>query len=137
LSYGHYNQPLAHPFGANFREVLGIVDYGFRRFRFFLQGNVAEYGLDPAGANFGKDIFEPYTTRNTGRGDYGNTTVQGIKTNFLYLDGRTAFLLNPKTNLRLELGAVFRSEKNAVMNDQTTWLTFGLRSSFRNLYQDF
>lgn len=137
LNYGHYNQPLAHPFGANFKEYLAIVDYSFKRFQFFLQGNIAEYGLDPADANFGKDIFKPYTTRNTAQGDYGNHTAQGTKTNFAYLDGRTSFLLNPKTNLRIELGAVFRNEKNSLMNDKTTWLTLGLRSSFRNLYQDF
>ncbi len=137
INYGHYNQPLAHPFGANFKEFLGIVDYTYKRFQFFLQGNMAEYGLDPADTNFGKDIFKPYTTRNTAQGDYGNQTGQGIKTDFMYLDGRTSFLLNPKTNLRIELGAVFRNEKNALMNDKTTWVTLGLRSSFRNLYQDF
>ncbi|HEX8377762.1 MAG TPA: gliding motility protein RemB, partial [Pedobacter sp.] len=134
LSYGHYNQPLAHPFGANFREVLGIADYSYHRFQFFLQGNFAKYGLDPAGKNFGKDIFQSYETRV---GNFGNTTGQGNTTNFMYVDGRTSFLLNPKTNLRIELGAVLRTEKNSSKNDQTTWLTFGLRSSFRNLYQDF
>ncbi|MEJ6981641.1 gliding motility protein RemB [Pedobacter sp. P351] len=137
LNYGHYNQALAHPFGANFKEYLAIVDYSYRRFQFFLQGNIAEYGLDPADANFGKDIFKPYTTRNTAKGNYGNQTGQGVKTDFVYFDGRTSFLLNPKTNLRIELGAVFRNEKNSLSYDKTTWLTFGLRSSFRNLYQDF
>jgi hypothetical protein len=134
LNYGHYNQPLAHPFGANFREVLGMVDYRYNRFQFFLQGTFAKYGLDAAGKNFGKDIFQSYEKRI---GDFGNTTGQGVSTNFMYVDGRTSFLLNAKTNLRIELGAVLRTEKNSSMNDQTTWLTFGLRSSFRNLYQDF
>ncbi|MEI2709900.1 MAG: hypothetical protein V9E96_12960 [Chitinophagaceae bacterium] len=26
-SYNHYNQPLAHPLGANFKEYIGIVRY--------------------------------------------------------------------------------------------------------------
>lgn len=134
LSYGHYNEPLAHPFGANFKEWLAIADYSYRRFQFYMQANVAEYGLDYGGDNFGKDIFKSYSTRIA---DHGNKTGQGLKTNFLYLDSRASFLLNPKTNLRFELGAVFRNEKNSSMNDKTTWLTFGLRSSFRNLYQDF
>ncbi|MBC8052936.1 MAG: gliding motility protein RemB [Sphingobacteriaceae bacterium] len=135
LSYGHYNQPLAHPFGANFREYLAIVDYSYQRFQFSLQGNIAKYGLNPVGAvSYGKDIFKSYNDRV---GLYGNTMGQGIATDFIYLDGRTSFLLNPKTNLRLELGAVFRNEKNSLMDDKTAWVTFGLRSSFRNLYQDF
>lgn len=134
LNYGHYNQSLAHPFGANFKEWLGIIDYSYRRFQFYIQANVAEYGLDFGGNNYGKDIFKSYYTRIA---DHGNEIGQGLQTDFLYLDGRTSFLLNPKTNLRLELGAVFRNEKNSIMNDKTTWVTFGLRSSFRNLYQDF
>lgn len=137
LNYGHYNQPLAHPFGANFKEYLAIVDYSYNRFQFFLQGNFASYGLDPAGQSFGKDIFKSYNDRITAMGDYGNETGQGIPTDFMYIDGRASFLMNPKTNLRIELGAVLRNEKNAFVNDKTTWLTLGLRSSFRNLYQDF
>lgn len=134
LNYGHYNQPLTHPFGANFKEYLAIVDYSLNRFQFFVQGNFAKYGLDPEDANFGKNIFQSYNDRE---GNYGHATGQGISTKFTYLDARTSFILNPKTNLRLELGAVFRNEKNSLQDDKTTWVTFGLRSSFRNLYQDF
>lgn len=134
INYGHYNQPLAHPFGANFREMLGIVNYSYKKFRFSLQGNYAQYGLDPAGANNGKDILLSYNTR---RGDYGNAIGQGIKTSFKYLDGRVSWLVNPKTNLRLEAGAVYRNESNSLSADPTKWITFGLRSSFRNIYQDF
>ncbi|MDF3078932.1 MAG: gliding motility protein RemB [Sphingobacteriaceae bacterium] len=134
LNYGHYNQPLAHPFGANFREMLGIVNYSYGKFRVSLQGNHATYGLDPTGENFGKDILLSYNTR---QGNYGNEIGQGIQTTFNYLDGRVSWLVNPKTNLRVEAGAVYRKEANSVFSDKTTWFTFGLRSSFRNIYQDF
>jgi putative salt-induced outer membrane protein YdiY len=53
------------------------------------------------------------------------------------LEGSAAFIINPKYNLRFELGGVIRSEKNAITNNQTSIINFGLRSSFRNLYQDF
>jgi hypothetical protein len=144
LNYGHYNQPLAHPFGANFREVLTIWDYSFKRWQVSSQVNVAQYGLDLQSGNYnpdlklsyGKDIYETYESRIEGK-PYGHTTLQGLKTKFLYFDTRVSYLINPKTNLRLEVGAVLRKESNIQFENNTNWITFGLRSSFRNLYQDF
>lgn len=144
LNYGHYNQPLAHPFGANFREVLSVWNYSIKRWCLYAQSNLAKYGLDPQSGNYdpnsklsyGKDIFESYNSRIEGR-TYGHRTLQGLKTTFLYVDTRLSYLINPKTNLRLELGGVYRRESNNQFNNATNWVTFGLRSSFRNLYQDF
>src|SRR5690606_29502834 len=31
-NYSHFAQPLAHPIGANFRELLGILNYSIDRF---------------------------------------------------------------------------------------------------------
>ena len=134
LNFGHYNQPLAHPFGANFREFLSIWDYTFKKWQIYAQGNYAQYGLDGAVGSSGKDIFKSYNDRNS---NFGNTTTQGILTNFLYLDGRISYLINPKINLRLEAGAVHRKESNSLGTNSTNWITFGLRSSLRNIYQDF
>ena len=133
-NYGHYNQPLAHPFGANFREFLGLMNYSYKRFDFQGQLVYARYGLDPAGTNFGKDIFKDYTTREA---DYGNSVGQGLATNLYIANAKVAYLLNPKYNLKLELGGLLRKESNDAGKNNTGLITFGLRSSFRNLYQDF
>lgn len=133
-NYGHYNQPLAHPYGANFREFLTIWNYNRNRWQLSLQGNIARYGLDTGTVNYGKDIFKSYNTRIS---KYGNSTGQGLGTSFTYLNPKISYLLNPKNNLRIELGCVYRHEKNDLADDKTTWITFGLRSSFRNIYQDF
>lgn len=131
-NYAAMNQPLAHPLGANFREVLGIMNYTYKRFD--LQGQLmyARYGVDPDGENYGGNIFKSYDTRAA---DYGNYIGQGIKTNLYFAEGRVSYLLNPKYNLRLELGGVYRRESN-IMAKNTALITFGLRSTFRNLYQD-
>ncbi|MBC7913013.1 MAG: gliding motility protein RemB, partial [Pyrinomonadaceae bacterium] len=135
LSYSHYSEPLAHPYGGNFKEAVAILSYNWKRFDISSKLNVANYGLDPGKIiNYGKDVFKPYINHVR---DDGNYTGQGINTDFLYFENRLAFLLNPKTNLRLELGAVYRNEKNVSGDNTTKWFTFGLRSSFRNLYQDF
>ncbi|MDR6786155.1 hypothetical protein ABIE26_004874 [Pedobacter africanus] len=133
-NYAAMNQPLAHPMGANFKEALGILNYSYKRFD--LQGQImyARYGLDPEGMNYGKDIFKDYNTRVA---DYGNNIGQGIKTNLYFAEGRASYLINPKYNLRLELGGILRRETNSVKNTNTALFTFGLRSTFRNLYQDF
>jgi hypothetical protein len=135
LNYGHYNQPLAHLFGANFREVVGILNYSFKRFDFMGKVNIAQYGLDRSGTdNNGKDIFKSYNTRNA---DYGNEITQGIKTRLSFIDLKSSYMLNPKYNLRLELGMILRSETNSLISNQTNIISFGLRSSFRNFYDDF
>ena len=70
--------------------------------------------------NYGKDIFQIYTTPAK---LFGNYIGQGLTTNMYYLEGKVAFLLNPKYNLRIELGGIFRQEQNTQFNDKTTWLT--------------
>jgi hypothetical protein len=133
-NYGHYSEALAHPMGANFVEWVNIADYRYRRW--FLRGQitVAKYGLDSAGINYGKNIFESYNTRAE---DFGNHIGQGLKTNFLYVQGTIAFLLNPKYNLRIECSVTNRQEKNSLAKNNEAIFQIGLRSSFRQLYYDF
>ncbi|MEJ2883663.1 gliding motility protein RemB [Pedobacter sp. GR22-6] len=134
-NYAAMNQPLAHPLGANFREMLGILNYSYQRFDFQTQLMYACYGLDPEGMNYGKNIFKSYETRSL---EYGSNIGQGIKTNLYFAEAKASYLLNPKYNLRLELGGVYRRENNELTGAKNTNLiTFGLRSTFRNLYQDF
>lgn len=135
ISYSHYRQSLAHPRGSNFGEALGILNYSFKRFDFMGQMNVSRYGLDyNPSVNYGGDIFKPYRTATVKK---DNFIGQGITTDLVYLEGSASYLINPKYNLRLELGGVIRSEKSDLSSNNTTWLTFGLRSSLRSLYKDF
>lgn len=148
LNYAQQNEPLAHPFGANFKEVVGLLNYSYKRFDFSGQFNYGQYGLDENGLNWGKNIFLDYRTqaRYTGPTDKvlfnnayatnGNFIGQGLKTNLYYFEGKIAYLLNPKYNLRIELGGLYRNETNNTFTDKTKMITIGLRSSFRNIYQD-
>lgn len=136
-NYAHYNQPLAHPLGSNFKEYIGIVNYNYKRLDLRAQFNYSIYGIDnpnDPNSNVGNDIYKPYTTRS---GNYGYFIGNGIKTNLYYTDIRVAYILNPKINLRLELGFVNRIETNSISHNNTNYITFGLRSSFRNFYYDF
>ncbi|MDB5140659.1 MAG: hypothetical protein JWR12_2575 [Mucilaginibacter sp.] len=132
-NYSDNGEPLAHPWGANFRELVGLLNYSYKRFDFSGEADLGRYGYDLNGLNYGKDIFELYTQAAKFIGNY---TGQGITTNLVYLEGKVAYVLNPKYNLRIELGAIYRTEDNSLYKDKTTLFTIGLRSSFRNLYSD-
>lgn len=133
-NYAHYNQPLAHPFGAGFREFLGLLNYSIKRFDFQGQLMYASYGLDPAGENFGKNIFLSYNDRSL---DYGSKVGNGIDTDLYFAQGKVSYLFNPKYNLRLEVKGILRNETNIGGDKSTGLISFGLRSSFRNFYDDF
>jgi hypothetical protein len=134
VNYAQLNEPLAHPLGANFKEFLGILNYSIGKFDIQGQLNYAKYGLNTATVNYGQDIrladntLLPASTTGTG---------QGIATTLKYAEGTVAYVLNPKYNLRVEVGAVLRQETNSVSDTKTALITFGLRTSFRNLYHDF
>jgi len=134
VSYNHFSEPLAHPYGANFKELLGIVNYSTGKFD--LQGKViySKYGLDINNNNYGKDIT---LANNINLPSTAITNGQGMATTLKFAEGSIAYLINPKYNLRLEAGALLREEQNALGDKKTAIISFGLRSSFRNLYHDF
>ncbi len=80
-NYTHYNMPLAHPLGANFKEWVFRARYQPAK-KWVLEGRLikATTGRDEKGLNYGSDILRNYTSRI---GDYMNTTGQGVKTEIL------------------------------------------------------
>ncbi|HNW98705.1 MAG TPA: hypothetical protein PKK00_09890 [Bacteroidales bacterium] len=133
-NYGHYNEALAHPLGANFRESVTFLKYNYKRFFAELKFNYAVYGADSAGVNYGKDIFESYETHPH---EYGNFIGQGIKTKLMYKDFRISYLVNPVTNLNISIGVSDRTESSSVADKHSTFVYFGLRTSLNNFYYDF
>ena len=73
-NYTHYNQPLAHPLGANFQEFIGIIKY--QPFpKWYIHARMIYYykGVDSSNLNFGGNIFKNYSTRSGEDGfDVGN-----------------------------------------------------------------
>ncbi len=58
-NYVHYRQPLAHPLGANFKEMLFIIRYQpFDRLFLTMKYIKSNYGSDPEGQNFGGKILQ-------------------------------------------------------------------------------
>lgn len=133
-NYGHLNQPLAHPLGANFIESATFLNYRFKRLFMEAKCVYAVYGADRAGSDFGKNIFISYNKRHK---EYGNTTTQGIKTNLITVSLRGAYILDERMNLKIEFGFAERVEQTVDRTVQTPFVFIGIRTDLTNLYTDF
>jgi hypothetical protein len=133
-NYSHAKEPLAHPSGANTKEAVAIAKYNYKRLYFNVKYVWAGTGLDSAGLSYGKNIF---SNPQTAPLEYGNHTGQGIYTTLNQVDGSVAFLVNPSTIANIYIDATYRREKNSSFDKDYLQISFGFRTSLRNLYYDF
>ena len=136
-SYTHYNQPLAHPLGANFHEFVGVLGYRWRDLRFQYRISHAAVGRDSAGVSFGSDVHIPDTDAFLGADSYGNSIGQGISTKLTYQKLELAYVVNRASNLHIVLGLSHRLEKSELSTEKNIYVFFGIRTILRNLYYDF
>jgi hypothetical protein len=135
-NWSHYNQPLAHPFGANFIELIGILRYQpAYRWNIELKLIYNKQGLDSAGENFGSNILLSYNTRPREYGFYIGTGIPAVVVN------ASAYLSYQwKENLFLEGTIMYRSYTKqdpvaGTTKSSSTMYTFGLRlNMFRRVY---
>lgn len=136
-NYAHYGYPLAHPFGANFRELLAIAELRQGRQQLTLRSMYVICGkdsLDPR-SNVGQNIFLSYTTRPF---DYGHHTAQGVRTTIAQFECTYTFHLLPAMNTRIEVGFIQRAEQNDrgyIL--QNPWYSISFKTGFWNSYRDF
>ena len=133
--YSHNDQPLAHPLGANFKEGIFVADYNLKRWWFRVEAMAARYGIDTsASVNYGQDIYKPLYTHSV---ENNVATDQGVYTKLYYGDVRIAYVINRKTNLRVETGATLRQEETSLNKYTDVYFYLGVRFSFRKLVYDF
>jgi hypothetical protein len=101
-NYGNYFQALAHPIGANCREIIIHTLYQKGRNMVKLFANYIEYGTDYNNINFGGNIYRSYTDS---RNDYGNFVGQGLLNKLAVAELKYAYIINPKWYLRFNIGA--------------------------------
>jgi hypothetical protein len=133
-NYGHFNQPLAHPLGANFMESASFLNYRYHRL--FIEGKCvyAIYGADKDTVNNGKNIFISYANHPN---EYGNYTGQGLQTTLITASLRGAYILDSRMNLKIELGAAYRIEHNKDVTNSIPYVFIGIRTDLCNLYDDY
>jgi len=139
LNYGHFNQPIAHLWGSNFSELIGIARYKKDRWFGNAKLTIGTKGFDQDGLNYGGDI---YSSNDDRIADTGIDFLQGNKTNIFIADLQAGYIINPATNLQLFGGFTYRNfdpttETTNFSKESTTWFSFGLRTDVFNWYFDF
>jgi len=134
-NYSNYNQSLADPMGANFRELIGILHLRYDHFSINLQLNYAQIGLDSNHANFGSNIFNPIPPNSP-----HHLMLAGEESTMIFMDAHISYLLNPRTNMNFTVGISHRtytSINNMDNQPAMTLIYVGFRTSIDNMYVDF
>jgi hypothetical protein len=78
-NYGYLTRSLAHPQGSNFREIICIIRAEVSpKYSIHTRFSFTQYGSDPAGLNYGSDIYKNQWTYTKFTGNY---TTQGVLNN--------------------------------------------------------
>jgi hypothetical protein len=134
-NYSHYNQPLAHPLGANFIEAIGIVRYQPVP-RLFASARLIYWrqGLDSGVASLGSNIFKLYTTRP---GEYGFGLPNGVPSRGFNAQLLASYEL--RENLFIDASVLLRRLRSEIVIQRptTSVLTLGLRMNMHRREYDY
>jgi len=143
LNYGHNNQPLAHLWGSNLKEAIGIARYTkdrwFANAKLVLGKKGFDFNDGTDTSSYGGDVFQDNDNRAS---DYGNEIGQGNTANVFIGDLQVGYMVNPATNLKLFGGITFRNfnpdtPTNEFDKTNSTWISVGLRTDVFNWNLDF
>jgi hypothetical protein len=137
-NYTHYNQPLAHPLGANFREWIAIARYQPAP-KWQITGKLIAYtqGRDSSDRSFGSNIFYPNVPPFR-QADFGYEIGSGWKTSVFI--GSFLVSYEWRENLFFELSALVRKQETKtapILSGNTSVISFGLRWNMHRREFDF
>ena len=141
-NYTHFNQALAHPLGANFRELIGTVSYQINK-NIFAELNVmyAQKGKDWLYFSDGSVLSEGgniFNFTDNIPNIYDNKLLQGEKVTIFLADVRFSYML--RHNLFFDIGYMYRNQTSetsslALFDQQTHFANVGFRlNSFRKKF---
>lgn len=139
-SYSNAYMPLAHPLGANFAELFGMLSYRWRGLTVSGKLMGARMGLDTANTNYGQDIFKSYISRTSvvsNQVDYYHKIFDGVGTNIFYAEFKASYEFNTVFPLRIELTAGARSFHNVLSTQKSSYVLAGLCLPLWRAYRDY
>ncbi|MBX2846102.1 MAG: hypothetical protein KTR13_07800 [Saprospiraceae bacterium] len=130
-SFTHYGEPLAHPLGNNFREVVGLVHYQpFEKLRMDGIFTYAKYGRDQDDTSWGGDLNDKADRPRPF--DNGVEIGQGIENDLLNFQGRMSYEF--KHNLTFDIQGLYRSlETEGFESEDEFYAGASVRWNFRAL----
>jgi Capsule assembly protein Wzi len=137
-NYTHYNQPLAHPLGANFQELIAIARYQPAA-RWMVQAKAIAYqqGIDSSARNFGSSVFIPNVPPFR-VGEFGYKVGSGLKATGLYASLLVSYEL--RQNLYIDVSALYRRYSvpdKAALSLNTSVITAGIRLNMQRREYDY
>jgi hypothetical protein len=131
-NYSHSNQPLAHPLGANFKELIFTARYKpYNKIYVLARALMTSYGDDKGNENWGGNILLPHETRVK---EYGNVIGQGNKTKVTALNMDVSYELYH--NYFVDLQAMWRQSKTDLTKNQH-YIGGGIRVNISNINYDY
>lgn len=146
-NYTHYNQPMAHPLGANLQEFIGIVKYQpIKKLYVYARAIYYYQGLDSAGFNFGSNPFRLYNEGKplvdpndplSAQRQSGFAVGGGVKATCMNVLLQVSYEL--KENLYFDVSLQHRSYKAPLIsvNTSNTLITAGIRLNMWKRVYDF
>lgn len=132
-NYGNQGLALAHPYGANFKELL--AEFKFQKNNILIKAfvNYAERGIDSsASISYGSNIYASYLNRPF---DYGNKIGQGLHLEQLKSIFTVAYQIHKETNLQLFIEDHLSYIFNPTLVQHA--FIFGIRSQLWNDYRNY
>ena len=149
-NWAHYNEPLAHPWGANLWEMVFRSQYNLKRWFFKYKLNYGQYGDDwdvenDVWANYGHNVYNDYTTaivlhydddgKPTGDGHY---LLTGRETTVMMNDVVVSYLVNPAYNMNIFAEVAHRHFTGEGLDTKNDFIfSFGIRTTLDRKYYDF
>jgi len=130
-SYSNFNQPLAHPLGANFKEVIGKVNYRIGK-NWNIEANIGRmsYGDDLDSTHWGSNVLISYNEREQ---DYNNTISQGIDTDVWLINLNLSYRVGHDLFLDLEYN-LRQQDSDLDTRDYTeNYIGFAVRANIARL----
>ncbi|MCB0685075.1 MAG: hypothetical protein KDC53_01080, partial [Saprospiraceae bacterium] len=134
-NYSHYNQPLAHPLGANFREgILRIMYQPAPDWFITFRALSMHSGEDIDSLDYGSNILLPNDERVQ---DYNNEVLQGIRADISMVGFDLSYQL--KHGLFIDLFYQYRNKTSAITSRdlKNTYIGSGIRWNLGRRWNEF
>ncbi|MDC0249418.1 hypothetical protein OAK24_00890 [Flavobacteriales bacterium] len=135
-SYTHMNQSLAHPCGANFKEMVLLADYSTEKWKYSVKLTLANLGLDSVDTHYGQNIFvSDFDAQGDGEEySYGNFNGQGVLTQLNTVYTEISYSLKWFD----VFGSVFYRKQKSDLIDQTSlFYSLGIRTFPFSVFTDY
>lgn len=144
-NYAHLNQALAHPWGANFYEIVARAQYNYKRFYFQYKMNFGQWGDDIMTADgefqyYGHDLYHDYRDyyHINGEDYYGHYMLTGEKNTLLMHNFNISWLVNPSYNMNIFAEITNRNHViDGGIQHNDFIFNMGIRTTLDRKYYDF